>query len=213
MSSKPAAPPARTTNRYRLPGIEREGVAQLSLLETALWPLEGGKRLGGAFQTTFEYSTSSGRHLADVTVRAPMGLELFDEYILWGLLGASLRSSDTELLSSPHWMLRMLGLDTGGTQYAQLRSALFRLAAASYHNTAFYNPTSKEREVAVFQFLSVLLPTVGGHGNVVDNDRSWRILWNPAFLNYCRANGGNLLFDLDLYRSLSPAARRLFLKL
>ena len=26
-----------------LPGIEREGIAQLSLLETALWPLQGGK--------------------------------------------------------------------------------------------------------------------------------------------------------------------------
>src|SRR6478672_4045825 len=36
-----------STQRYRLPGIEREGVAQLSLLETALWPLQGGKLPAG----------------------------------------------------------------------------------------------------------------------------------------------------------------------
>ena len=34
---------ATTFRRYRLPGIEREGIAQLSILETALWPLHGGK--------------------------------------------------------------------------------------------------------------------------------------------------------------------------
>ena len=36
-------PVAHPLKRYRLPGIEREGIAQLSLLETALWPLQGGK--------------------------------------------------------------------------------------------------------------------------------------------------------------------------
>jgi hypothetical protein len=33
------------------------------------------------------------------------------------------------------------------------------------------------------------------------------------FFQMCQATGGTLLFDLDLYRDLSPAARRLFLKL
>src|SRR5262249_962436 len=66
---------------------------------------------------------------------------------------------------------------------------------------------------AAFQFLSILLPTVGGVGDAVDNDRSWRIEWNPAFFRFCQATGGTLLFDLDLYRQLTPAPRRLFLKL
>jgi len=33
------------------------------------------------------------------------------------------------------------------------------------------------------------------------------------FFQMCQATGGTLLFDLDLYRELSPGARRLFLKL
>jgi hypothetical protein len=37
--------------RYRLPGIEREGIAQLSLLETALWPLSG-KFTSSVFETS-----------------------------------------------------------------------------------------------------------------------------------------------------------------
>ena len=39
-------------NRYRLPGIDREGIAQLSLLETALWPLSG-KLASSVFETSY----------------------------------------------------------------------------------------------------------------------------------------------------------------
>ena len=117
------------------------------------------------------------------------------------------------LLATPYWMLKHLGLDTGGSQYVMLKESLVRLTAANYQNTGFYNPETKEREFAAFQFLSILLPTVGGVGGVVDNDRCWRIEWNPIFFRFCRASGSNLLFDLDLYRKLTPASRRLFLKL
>lgn len=205
---------ASKINRYRLPGIEREGIAQLSLLETALWPLSG-KLVSSVFETSYSYMTPRGAMRADVKVRSSMGLQNIDELVLWGLLGATLSRPDTDamLLATPYWMLKHLGLDTGGSQYAMLRESLVRLAVASYQNTGFYNPETKEREFAAFQFLSILLPTVGGIGNVVDNDRCWRVEWNPAFFRFCRATGGNLLFDLDLYRSLTPASRRLFLKL
>ncbi len=208
-----ARTPAPT--RYRLPGIEREGIAQLSLLETALWPLQGGKRPSNRFDTEYAYMTAAGRRKAAVTVRAPSGLQPIDELVLWGLLGASLGRRDAQavLLATPYWMLRQLGLETGGSQYAELRESLLRLAFTSYQNDGFYNPESQEHEYAAFQFLSVLLPTVGGVGGTVDYDRCWRIEWNPAFFRFCRATGGNLLFDLDLFRKLSPASRRLFLKL
>lgn len=201
--------------RYRLPGIEREGIAQLSLLETALWPLQGGKLPSSKFETEYSYSTPASRTTASVTVRAASGLQATDELILWGLLGATLSRQGAEpvLLATPYWMLRHLGLETGGFQYGQLRESLLRLAVTSYQNTAFYNPQTQEHEYAAFQFLSMLLPTVGGVGETVDNDRCWRIEWNPAFYRFCKATGGNLLFDLDLYRQLSPASRRLFLKL
>ena len=201
-------------NRYRLPGIEREGIAQLSLLETALWPLSG-KLASSVFETSYSYMTASGPLRAEVKVRSTTGLQNFDEFVLWGLLGATLSrpNADAMLFATPYWMLKHLGLDTGGSQYVMLRESLVRLTAASYQNTGFYNPETREREFAAFQFLSILLPTVGGVGGAVDNDRCWRIEWNPAFFRFCRASGGNLLFDLDLYRSLTPASRRLFLKL
>ena len=201
--------------RYRLPGIEREGIAQLSLLETALWPLQGGKLPSNTFETRYSYTTAAGRKTASVAVRAALGLQPIDELVLWGLLGATLSFKDPDpvLLATPYWMLKHLGLATGGFQYGELRDALLRLAVTSYQNTAFYNPETEEHEFAAFQFLSILLPTVGGVGESVDNDRSWRIEWNPAFFRFCRATGGNLLFDLDLYRAFTPASRRLFLKL
>jgi hypothetical protein len=202
------------SKRYRLPGIEREGIAQLSLLETALWPLSG-KLASSVFETSYSYMTASGPMRAEVKVRSAIGLQNIDEFVLWGLLGGTLSrpNADATLLATPYWMLRHLGLDTGGSQYAMLRESLVRLTTASYQNTGFYNPETREREYAAFQFLSIFLPTVGGVGNIVDNDRCWRIEWNPAFFRFCRASGGNLLFDLDLYRSLTPASRRLFLKL
>jgi hypothetical protein len=202
-------------NRYRLPGIQREGIAQLSLLETALWPLQGGVLATPQFETSYAFTTTAGRQTATVTVRSALGLQPIDEYVLYGLLGATLARSDPEttLLATPYWMLKHLALATGGSQYAELRDSLLRLAVTSYQNTGFYNPETQEHEFAAFQFLSILLPTVGGAGETVDNDRCWRVEWNPAFFRFCRATGGNLLFDLDLYRQLTPASRRLFLKL
>src|SRR5258708_1924411 len=135
-------------NRYRMPCIEREGIAQLSLLETALWPLQGGKLHTPQFETSYSYAAGSARQEARVTVRSALGLQSIDEYILYGLLGATLirKDADPLLLATPYWMLKHLGLDTGGSQYAELRGALLRLSTTSYQNTAFYNPETKEHE-------------------------------------------------------------------
>ena len=166
------------------------------------------------FETSYSYMTASGSRQADVKVRSTLGLQNFDEFVQGGLLGATLSRLNAEamLLAIPYWMLKHLGLDTGGSQYVMLKESLVRLVSASYQNTGFYNPETREREFAAFHFLSILLPTVGGVGGVVDNDRCWRIEWNPTFFRFCRARGGNLLFDLDLYRKLTPASRRLFVK-
>lgn len=211
-TTTPRAPDA--TKRYRRPGIEREGIAQLSLLETALWPLKGGSRPTHTFETSYDYSSAAGRKTAHVTVRAPAGLQPIDELVLWGLLGATPHRAQEEpmFLATPYWILRHLGLKTGGYQYRELHESLIRLASASYQNDAFYNPERGEHEHVTFHFFSAFLPTVGGTGATVDDRRCWRIEWSPAFFRFCRMTGGNLLFDLDLYRTLTPAARRLFLK-
>src|SRR5437016_1375022 len=137
-------PSADATKRYRLPGIEREGIAQLSLLETAFWPIQGGTLPDNVFHTQYAYATAAGRKTAHVAVRAGSGLQPFDELILWGLLGATFARETTNpvLLATPYWMLRHLGLTTGGTQYDQLRESLLRLALTSYQNDGFYNPES-----------------------------------------------------------------------
>ena len=201
-------------NRYRLPGIAREGIAQLSLLETALWPLKAGLRDTPTFDTAYSFKVGSETQQANVRVYAPLGLQSIDEFVLWGLMGMSLshKQPDPVLMATPYWIIQQLGMSVGGVQYDQLRASLERLAVVAYQNTAFYNPVTQQHERATFHFFSSYLPT-RGRGAMVDTDRAWRIEWSPMFFQMCQATGGTLLFDLDLYRTLTPAARRLFLKL
>ena len=204
----------QTSNRYRLPGIEREGIAQLSLIETALWPLRGGKLDHSTYETSHTFKADGQQRSANVRVYAPQGLQSIDEYVLWGLLGITLSRPDADgtLLATPYWMIKRLGMAMGGFQYDQLRASLERLAMVAYQNTGFYNPLSQQHERITLHFLSSFLPT-NGRGGDVSADRVWRIEWDRHFFDMCRATGGTLLFDLDLYRQLSPASRRLFLKL
>ncbi len=203
----------QSEKRYRLPGIKREGISQLSLLETAIWPLQGGRKTT-TFGTTFSFKSANEQRQGNVTVYAPLGLQSIDEYILWGLLGISLsrKPSDRTLLATPYWLIKRLGMSLGGFAYDQLRASLERLALVAYQNTAFYNPVTQQHERVTLHFFSTFLPT-RGRGGDVDAERVWRIEWSPLFFEMCQATGGTLLFDLDLYRKLSPAARRLFLKL
>ena len=205
---------ARPPQRYRLPGIEREGIAQLSLLESALWPLQGGKLDASRWETSYKFRVGDTAREAKVSVYAPLGLQSIDEYVLWGLLGISLDRPNPEatLLATPYWIIKRLGMAMGGFQYDQLRASLERIALAGYQNTAFYNPVSQQHERITLHFFSSYLPTKGRGGEVAE-DRVWRLEWDKHFFEMCKATGGTLLFDLDLYRDLSPASRRLFLKL
>lgn len=201
-------------NRYRLPGIEREGIAQLSILETALWPVRGGKLPHSTFETEYTFTSTAGRETAHVSVFSPDGLQSIDEYILWRLLALSLDRSHPEstLLATPYWLIQQLGMSIGGFQYDQLRASLERLAKVAYQNTGFFNPLTKQHERITLHFFSSFIPT-NGRGGDIATDRVWRIEWDQHFFALSQATGGNLLFDLDLYRTLTPASRRLFLKL
>ena len=204
----------KSGNRYRLPGIEREGIAQLSLLETALWPLKGGTLPSSTFETAYSFQAAGERRAASVNVYAPLGLQSIDEYVLYGLLGISLsrQTVDSTLLATPYWLIKRLGMAIGGFQYDQLRASLERLSSVAYQNTAFYNPVTQQHERVTFHFFSSFLPT-RGRGGPVAADRAWRVEWSPMFFRMCQATGGTLLFDLDIYRQLTPASRRLFLTL
>lgn len=199
------------SNRFRLPGIEQLGYAQLSVIETALYPLDRGGRSVASFATSYRYTDAAGvRQRANVRVGSAFEpLKANDDFYLWSLLSLTLRHSDNHVLTaSPYWILKQLGLPTGGSQYEQLRQVIERLAQTVYHNTGFYNPVSQEHERWTFAFFSARLPTS------LDEDRLWRIVWFDDFITASKAIGGRLLFDLELFRSLgSPATRRLFLKL
>lgn len=198
-------------SRLRLPGIERVGYAQLSLLETALSPLDRAPADKKFFVTKFQFTDEAGeRRQAEVKVGYAFApLMPHDDYILWSLLSLTLRHADGNVLTAtPYWLLKQLGMTTGGEQYVILRHAVERLAAVVYHNSGFYNPLSQKHERWTFGFFASHLP------QSLEADRLWRLRWNEEFIAACRATGGRLMFDLELFRKLaSPAVRRLFLKL
>jgi hypothetical protein len=101
-------PEAARDQRYRLPGITREGIAQLSLLETALWPLRGGVVEGGTFETAYTFADQGRSREARVSVYSPHGLQSVDEYVLWGLLGICLsrKQPESTLLATPYWIIK-----------------------------------------------------------------------------------------------------------
>ncbi|MEZ5940284.1 MAG: hypothetical protein R3C18_02755 [Planctomycetaceae bacterium] len=199
----------------RKPAQPRHGLGQLTLVEHALCPLDARTSLehGLVHHTSFQYSDAKRRRqTAHVEVSCPHGLSAHDEFYLWGLLALTLSQpqSGSEFHATPHYCLRQLGLiDTkarrGGRQYQQFAAAIERLSWVKYGCDAFYDPMRAEHCRVRFSFLSYRLP--------IDpqSSRVWRFHWDAQFLEFVKSAGGSLWFDLELYRSLSPAGRRLFL--
>lgn len=191
------------------------GVGQLSLVEHALCPLESKRSASLVHRVSYHFSDGQRRRqTATVRVFAPLGLFPGDELYLWGLLALTLSQpeQDSSLDATPHWCLRQLGLidagtRRGGRQYQQFAAALERLSAVSYLSSACYDPMCGEYRQVSFRFFSYSLPT-----NPQSN-RAWNIAWDDVFFRLVRSTGGSMRFDLNLYRALDPAARRLFLLL
>ncbi len=204
--SRPGKP-----SRFRLPGIESPGYAQLSVIETALSPLDPSLLRQNVYETHYGYTNAVGeRQRAEVKIGyAFEPLKPNDDYILWSLLSLTLEHSDNHILTAtPYWLLTHLGMFTGGMQYHVLRSAVERLSQLLYRNTGFYNPITQTHERWQFAFFASHLPLS------LEENRLWKLVWNQPFIEASRATGGRLLFDLDVFRELGSAAtRRLFLKL
>jgi len=191
------------------------GVAQLSLVEHALCPLDERLSLKSPLvYDTGHFRTDANHHAKWIPVRivAQEGLSASDEFYLWGLLALTFSQPEPgiELWATPHWCLKNLGMlenSKGGKQYARFRGVLRRLAGTTYFCERFYDPLKREERDRAFGLLKYDLPTTA------DSTRAWRIVWDPLFFEYCQAKGGKLNFDLATYRALDPAARRLFLLL
>ena len=191
------------------------GVGQLTLAEHSLCPLDARASLqpGLLHRTSFQYSDEQRRRkTAHVEVSCPQGLSAHDEFYLWGLLALTLSQPqpDPEFHATPHYCLRQLGLvdanvRRGGRQYQQFAAAIERLSWVKYGCDAFYDPIRAEHCRVRFSLLSYRLPLDP------DSSRVWRFHWDPLFFEFVKSVGGSLWFDLERYRSLSPAGRRLFL--
>lgn len=209
-------PVDRTQKSFRTVGIH-SGIAQLSLLEHSLCPLDIRTSLtpGLSHQACYRYNDAIGqRRTATAKLHLPLGLSSADEFTLWGLLALTLREPEAEshFAATPHYCLKQLGVidaksRRGGKNYELFRQTLRRLAAVSYENDAFFDPVRGEHAEVAFGFLSYRLP------RTATSDRLWHFYWDPVFFEFCSAVRGSLMFDLRTYRSLSPAARRLFLLL
>ena len=187
----------------------------MSLVEHALCPLDSRtSALPNLVHETSYPLMDAARHTRTARVRVfcPLGLLAQDELYLWGLLALTLRQSDpaVEFHATPHYCLTQLGLidarsRRGGRQYQQFRAAMDRLSVVRYLNDRFYDPVRAEHRQVSFGFFSYSLPADAA------SKRAWRFFWDPLFFEFIRANGGGLGFDLELYRRLDPASRRLFL--
>ena len=195
------------------------GRGQLSLIEHALCPLETDISLTEGLIHEVEYFyTDESRHkkLATAKVAAPYGLSPNDEFYLWGLLALTFQQPEpsTEFHATRYYILKQLGcsgesssVDDGGENYRLLRTSLERLSAVNYKSDYFYDPIRGEHRQVSFGLLDYSLP------KNPKSPRAWRIVWNTQFFEFCKAAGGYLFFDLDTYRELDFASRRLFLAL
>ena len=191
------------------------GFAQLSLVEHSLCPLDRQSSLVDNLVHSAEFSysdTSRKRRTAKARVLCPLGLSANDELYLWGLLALTMSQPGerSDLVATPHWCLKQLGIvdsrfKRGGVQYRQFRAALRRLSVASYICDAFYDPVRGEHREVSFHLLSYSLPVN------VDSSRAWRFAWDRTFFDLAKHGASHLRFDLELYRGLDPASRRLFL--
>ena len=208
----------RNDNRIRTSkSTSRLGLGQLTLVEHALCAADPKRSLSYNYEHKVTYAFFDKQHRrqqAHAHVWCPAGLSPHDEFYLWGLLALTLAQpqTDGQLLATPHFCLRRLGVidqhsKRGGRQYRQFAHVLQRLSAVTYQNDAFYDPLRAEHRRVSFGFFSYSLPLDVASG------RSWRIVWNPLFWELAQATGGHLRFDLDTYRELSVVARRMFLLL
>ncbi len=203
-------------DKKRLPPGKGSGLAQQTLVEHALCPLDASQALqpGSVHQVQYHFTDRNrNRKTATANVACPFGLSPHDELFLYGLLALTFSQSEpsSDLIATPHWCLRQLGIvdsnQEQGVRYRLFRDAIRRLAGVVYENDLFYDPIRGEHRSVAFGFLKYSLPIDTASG------RAWHICWDPQWFQFCQALAGGFTFDFTVYRKLDCASRRLFLLL
>ena len=185
-------------------------------MEHALCPLVRDSAARSGQLHTYQYLYTDkhrNRKQATAIVACPFGLSPNDEFYLFGLLSLTLSQPNpaSDFYATPHWCLKQLGIVDADNQqqkrYDVFRGAIRRLAGVVYENDRFYDPVRGEHRDIAFGFLKYSLPIDPA------SSRAWHFVWDEQFFRFCQATAGSLRFDLELYRSLDYASRRLFLLL
>ena len=200
----------RTTRPY----YEYGGLAQHCLVEHALCPLDVNQAFAPSAIHEYSYfflDKNRNTKTASVRVACPFGLSPNDEFYLWGLLHLTFSQQDPapEFVATPHYCLRQLGIVHKGAdqqkRYDTFRQAIQRLSGVVYQNGCFYDPIRGEHRDISFGLLKYNLPLDP------QSSRAWRFVWDQQFFTFSNAMRGSFQFDLDLYRELDYATRRMFL--
>lgn len=187
-------------------------MGEMSLVEHALCPLDSEKSLSGPLQhhaTYWYFDKHRNRKKAKAVVKAVDGLSSRDEFYLWGILGLvfSQPEPSVNFYATRNFILRQLGIVVGGENYALFEASLRRLAGVRYSNDRFFDPLRGEHRQVAFGFLSFSIPTD------CNSQRAWHIAIDPIFYSLVEPIQAHFWFDLETYRSLDAASRRLFLLL
>ncbi len=212
----PIVTPQRPATKKRSPTRKGSGLAQQTLVEHALCPLDASQALqtGSLHQVRYDFTDRHrNRKTATANVACPFGLSPNDELYLYGLLALTFAQPEpsADFYATPHWCLRQLGLiEAGqeqGNRYKFFRDAIRRLAGVVYENDCFYDPLRGEHRQVAFGLLKYSLPLDD------TSSRAWHFVWDAQWFRFCEAVAGSFTFDFGTYRQLDVASRRMFLLL
>jgi hypothetical protein len=159
----------------------------------------------------FPYTNQNGhRKTGTQVVTATFGLAPTDFDMFLGLYTYLKRlpelPADGASFLTADFLARQVGLPADGqASYQRLRSRIFRFSYVKYTNSAFWNRETKSHDIKNFGFYNV-----AAMSRLTESRRPIEIHWDASFLRIVR-EGTLLTFDYDLYRSLAPALRRLYL--
>lgn len=187
-------------------------MGELSLVEHSLCPLDSGRSLAGPLRHRARYwyfDRHRNRKQATAETKAVDGLSANDEFYLWGILGLvfSQPQPSVNFYATRNYILRQLGIAVGGENYLLLHASLRRLAGVRYSNDRFFDPMRGEHRQVSFGFLSFSIPADAR------SMRAWHIAIDPIFFSMVEPVRAHFWFDLEAYRKLDTASRRLFLLL
>jgi hypothetical protein len=159
----------------------------------------------------FPYTDRNGhRKQGTQVVQAYFGLAPKDFDLFLGLYTYLKRlpelPADGRSYLTVDFVARQVGLPADGqASYLRLRSRIFRFSYVKYTNSAFWNRETETYDIRNFGFYNL-----ASMSRMTESRRPIVFEWDASLLEIIR-EGALLTFDYDLYRTLSPAMRRLYL--